>query len=53
VLSTNYNSFFVVVRGGCWLDEARGCRAAYRFRLQPTEQYRLVGFRVACDVGRG
>ena len=37
-----------VVRGGCWLDEARGCRAAHRFRLQPVEPYRWVGFRVVC-----
>ncbi len=54
VLSTGYvNEFFRVVRGGCWLDEARGCRAAYRFRMQPSEPYRLVGFRVVCVVGGG
>jgi formylglycine-generating enzyme required for sulfatase activity len=51
VLPTSYhNEFFRVVRGGCWLDEARGCRSAYRFRYQPTEPYRLVGFRVVCEV---
>jgi formylglycine-generating enzyme required for sulfatase activity len=51
VLSTGFaKDFFVVVRGGCWLDEARACRAAYRFRLQPVEAYRLVGFRVVCEV---
>jgi formylglycine-generating enzyme required for sulfatase activity len=44
---------FRVVRGGCWLDEARGCRSAYRFRMQPTEPYRLVGFRVVCVVAGG
>ena len=44
------DQFFRVVRGGCWLDEARGCRAAHRFRLMPDERYRWVGFRVACDV---
>ena len=42
--------FFRVVRGGCWHDEGRACRAAYRFRLQSTEPYRLVGFRVVCVV---
>ncbi len=51
VLSTGFaNNFYHVVRGGCWLDEARACRAAYRFRLQPTEPYRLVGFRVVCEI---
>ena len=49
---TNFpgNNFFVVVRGGCWLDDARACRSAYRFRAMPNTQYRLIGFRVACDV---
>jgi formylglycine-generating enzyme required for sulfatase activity len=51
VVSTGFGKeSFVVVRGGCWLDEGRGCRAAYRLRFQPVEAYRLVGFRVACDV---
>ena len=51
VVSTNFDKeFFKVVRGGCWLDEGRACRAAYRFRLQPSEAYRWVGFRVVCDV---
>jgi formylglycine-generating enzyme required for sulfatase activity len=52
VQSTGYkDQFFRVARGGCWLDEGRGCRAAYRFRFQPSEPYRLLGFRVACVVG--
>jgi formylglycine-generating enzyme required for sulfatase activity len=50
VLDTNYNSFFYVIRGGCWMDEGRGCRAAYRSRLQPTEAYRWVGMRVVCEI---
>ena len=51
VISTNFDKeFFRVVRGGCWLDEGRACRAAYRFRLQPAEAYRWVGFRVVCEV---
>jgi len=43
-------NFFVVVRGGCWVDDGRACRSAYRFRAMPNTQYRLIGFRVACDV---
>jgi formylglycine-generating enzyme required for sulfatase activity len=51
VLNTGFvKDFFHVVRGGCWLDEARACRAAYRFRLQSSEPYRLVGLRVVCVV---
>jgi formylglycine-generating enzyme required for sulfatase activity len=53
VLKTDFhNEFYRVVRGGCWLDEARACRAAYRFRLQATEPYRWVGFRVVYDVSK-
>jgi len=53
VLSTGFGKdFFRVVRGGCWLDEARACRAAYRFRLQSTEPYRWVGLRVVCESGK-
>jgi formylglycine-generating enzyme required for sulfatase activity len=53
VVGTGFRGlFFYVVRGGCWLDEARACRAAYRFRLQPSEPYRLVGFRVVCDLAK-
>jgi formylglycine-generating enzyme required for sulfatase activity len=51
VVATGFDSnFFVVVRGGCWLDEGRACRSARRFRLQQSEPYRWTGFRVACDV---
>jgi formylglycine-generating enzyme required for sulfatase activity len=51
VVPTGYrNDCYVVVRGGCWLDEGRGCRCGRRFRLQPSEPYRWTGFRVACDV---
>jgi len=42
-------NFFVVVRGGCWLDDARACRAAYRYRAMPNTRYRLIGFRVVCE----
>jgi formylglycine-generating enzyme required for sulfatase activity len=51
VVATGFDSnFYVVVRGGCWLDEGRACRSARRFRLQQSEPYRWTGFRVACDV---
>jgi formylglycine-generating enzyme required for sulfatase activity len=46
--------FYRVSRGGSWLDEARGCRSAYRFRAMPHEQHQLIGFRVVCEVsGKG
>jgi formylglycine-generating enzyme required for sulfatase activity len=51
VLPTDYKDFYRVIRGGCWLDEARACRSAYRFRAMPHDAYRLIGFRVACEVG--
>src|SRR5207244_4273320 len=34
VVPTGYNTFFMVVRGGCGLDDARGCRRAERQRVQ-------------------
>ena len=43
-------NFFVVVRGGSWVDDGRACRSAYRFRAMPNTQYRLIGFRVVCDL---
>jgi formylglycine-generating enzyme len=51
VVKTGFGKdFFRVVRGGCWLDEGRALRAAYRFRLQSSEPYRWVGLRVVCEV---
>jgi formylglycine-generating enzyme required for sulfatase activity len=50
VVSTEYTDFFRVIRGGSWLDEARGCRSAYRFRAMPLEPNRLIGFRVVCEI---
>jgi formylglycine-generating enzyme required for sulfatase activity len=53
VLSTGFRTdFYQVTRGGCWLDEARACRSAYRFRFMPSDPYRLVGFRVVCEVSQ-
>jgi formylglycine-generating enzyme required for sulfatase activity len=52
VMATGFgDNYFVVVRGGCWLDEGRACRSPRRFRLQQSEPYRWTGFRVACDAG--
>jgi sulfatase modifying factor 1 len=42
--------WYRVIRGGSWLDEARGCRSAYRYRAMPNEPYQLIGFRVICEV---
>ncbi|MBW3543969.1 MAG: formylglycine-generating enzyme family protein, partial [Planctomycetes bacterium] len=50
VVPTDFNTWYLVVRGGSWLDDARACRSAYRFRAMPNNTYRLIGFRVACDV---
>jgi formylglycine-generating enzyme required for sulfatase activity len=50
VLPTDYKDFYRVIRGGCWLDEARGCRSAYRYRAMPHDAYQLIGFRVVCEV---
>jgi formylglycine-generating enzyme required for sulfatase activity len=44
--------WYRVIRGGSWLDEARGCRSAYRFRAMPNEPYQIVGFRVVCEVNQ-
>jgi formylglycine-generating enzyme required for sulfatase activity len=49
-LATDYGDFYRVVRGGSWLDEARGCRSAYRWRAMPHDGYQIVGFRVVCEV---
>lgn len=50
VLPTGFGRFYLVVRGGCWVDDARACRSAYRHRGMPRNRYELIGFRVACDV---
>ena len=55
VVATKFTNFgdqnyFVVVRGGCWVDDGRACRSAYRFRAMPNTVYKLIGFRVVCEV---
>lgn len=36
-----------VVRGGSWIDLARGCRSCYRYRHEPIFRYGYIGFRIA------
>jgi formylglycine-generating enzyme required for sulfatase activity len=45
----DYGNYFLVARGGSWLDDARACRSAYRMRAMHRNRYWLIGFRVACD----
>jgi formylglycine-generating enzyme required for sulfatase activity len=49
-LPDDYGNFFLIARGGSWLDDARACRSAYRMRAMHRNRYWLIGFRVACDV---
>ena len=42
-----------VVRGGSWINSARGCRAAYRVRNAPDSRAGAVGFRVCLVPGPG
>lgn len=49
-LSDDFGNFYLVVRGGSWLDDARACRAAYRQKAMHRNRYPWIGFRVACDA---
>ena len=44
--------FYMVARGGSWVDDARACRTAYRYRAMPATQYKLIGFRVVCETSK-
>ena len=48
--SDDYGNFYLVVRGGSWLDDARACRSAYREKAMHRNTYKLIGFRVVCEV---
>ncbi len=50
VLPDDFGNFFLVVRGGSWLDDARACRSALRFRAMHRNRYWLIGFRVVCEI---
>ncbi|MEI7837094.1 MAG: formylglycine-generating enzyme family protein [Planctomycetota bacterium] len=39
-----------VLRGGCWGNGPKGCRAAFRSRCLPDVRYFQYGFRVAVEV---
>lgn len=49
-LPDDFGNFYLVVRGGSWLDDARACRSAYRQKAMHRNRYPWIGFRVACDV---
>ncbi len=51
VVPTDFDGHhFVVVRGGSWIDDAAACRSACRAKAMPATQYRIIGFRVVCEV---
>jgi formylglycine-generating enzyme required for sulfatase activity len=50
VLPDDFGNFYLVVRGGSWLDDGRACRSAYRFRAMHRNRYWQIGFRVVCEV---
>ena len=39
-----------VLRGGCWLNFARDCRSANRFRFGPGYRSGIFGFRLCCSA---
>jgi formylglycine-generating enzyme required for sulfatase activity len=49
VKKSTKKKYYLSVRGGCWLDDARACRSACRFKGMPEINYRLIGFRVVCE----
>ncbi len=38
-----------VIRGGCWCDDAIGCRVARRNEFPPPVNFNIIGFRVTCS----
>lgn len=50
--SDDFGNTYYVVRGGCWLDDARGCRSAYRYRAMTENRYPQNGLRVVCEVAK-
>lgn len=50
VAPTGFGNYYLMIRGGSWMDEARACRSAYRYKAMPENRYEVVGFRVVCDV---
>jgi formylglycine-generating enzyme required for sulfatase activity len=42
----NKDSFYRVIRGGSWFNDARGLRSAYRINFGPANRDTIVGFRL-------
>lgn len=40
-----------VLRGGCWLDRAQDCRTVIRFKFDPVNAFKSIGFRVLRPLG--
>ena len=41
-------SNFYIIRGGSWIDNRDGARAADRYYARPDSRYDYLGFRVLC-----
>ncbi len=39
-----------VFRGGCWINDARGCRSAFRYGYEPDVRYFNLGFRLSRSI---
>lgn len=51
--SDDFGNFYLVVRGGSWVDDARALRSANRQRAMHRNRYQLIGFRVVCAMPAG
>ena len=40
-----------VLRGGSWFNDARVCRSAHRYSINPGYRYDYYGFRLCCSAG--
>jgi formylglycine-generating enzyme required for sulfatase activity len=49
-LADDFGNFYLSVRGGSWIDDARACRSANRFRAMHRNRYWFIGFRVVCEM---
>ena len=41
-----------MIRGGCWYDEPKNCRSAFRDDSPPASPFDGIGFRVSCSAPR-
>ena len=48
--SDDFGNFYLVVRGGSWVDDARALRSANRQRAMHKTRYQTIGFRVVCAM---